>query len=482
MTDPLRLDATAQLQLLETRRIGACELLELSVARGRAIAETVNAVVSADLEPARAAARHVDARRATIARAGGDPAEELGLLGGLPMTVKDAFDVDGLPAAWGDPAGRPRDCADADVVGRVRAAGAVVWGKTNASPDPGDRRAAGPLYGRAANPWDLARTAGAGSAAAVAAGVSALEIGSDAAGGLRAPASFCGVFALRPTRGLVSCRGHVPPAPGALAEPDLMTAGPVARSARDLRLLLAVLAPAAIPARARPAELPGLRVGLWLEAEGFALDPQVRAIVERWAAALAALGARVEETPTPVPPGRLLRTLDALEGAEAARALGRGAYARRARLRPVAGALRALGRATPGSWPARTLAATASHHAWMRADEARAELGVHMAAAFQQWDVLIAPAVAVAAPLDRGASRPWLPDGTRTPQAQLARWSALASVLGLPAATAPAGFARGGLPVGVQIIGPAGADSRVLAVAQACEAEIGGFVAPPLAL
>ena len=486
MSDPLQLDATAQLQMLEMRRLGALELLDLSIQRARAVAETVNAVVAADPEPARAAARHIDERRTAIARAGGDPAEELGLLGGLPMTVSDRLDVDGLPAACGSARGLARRCSDADAVGRVRAAGAVVWGKTNTPRDGAEWRTQNRLYGRTCNPWDLARSPGGasgGSAAAVASGVSALEIGSDLAGGLRVPASVCGVFAHRPTYGLVSQRGHIPPAPGALAEPDLNTLGPVARSARDLRLLLSVLAPAALPARARPAELVGLRVGLWLEAPSFALDPEAQEVLDRWALALADQGARVEPAPCPVAPARLLRAFDALVGAEAARGLTLAQHAGRRALRPLALAWRAVQRA-PGAWPARLLASTGDHHAWMRADEARARLAARLAPAFERWDVLIAPAAPVCAfahPARASMGRLKLSDGRRLTGAELARWSALATTLGLPATCVPAGFTAGGLPVGVQIIGPPGADSRTLAVAEACETEIGGFIAPPLA-
>ncbi|MBE7220238.1 MAG: amidase, partial [Caulobacteraceae bacterium] len=142
-------------------------------------------------------------------------------------------------------------------------------------------------------------------------------------------------------------------------------------------------------------------------------------------------------------------------------------------------ALRGAG-ARPGAWAARTLAATASHHAWLRADEARARLAARMAVVFEAWDVVIAPAAPVTAFLDSGR-RPPLGEGRAPSRSELPRWSALASTLGLPATCAPVGLAAG-LPVGVQIIGPAGGDSRTLAVAEACEAELGGFAPPPLCL
>src|SRR5215813_12275299 len=168
--DILSLDATDQLQALATLRISARELLEASVVRMDRLNPKLNAVVSRDLDRAYASARMIDECRAR--------GETLGLLGGLPMTVKDTFDVEGLPASAGIKALLDRTAEDAAVVARVRLAEAIVWGKTNTP----------------------------GSAAAVAVGITALEIGADIGGSLRVPARFCGVFAHKPTYGLVSQR------------------------------------------------------------------------------------------------------------------------------------------------------------------------------------------------------------------------------------------------------------------------------------
>jgi amidase len=136
---------------------------------------------------------------------------------------------------------------------------------------PADWQTYNSLYGTTNNPWDLTRTPGGpsgGSAAAVAAGITALEIGADIGGSIRVPASFCGVFAHKPTYGLVSQRGLVPP-PGVVADLDLAVVGPMARSARDLRLLLSIIGESQIPAQAPPAELKRLKVALWLDAPPF---------------------------------------------------------------------------------------------------------------------------------------------------------------------------------------------------------------------
>jgi amidase len=197
LTDILALDATGQLQALAARRVSALELLEASVARTDRLNPKLNAVVSRDLDRAYASARLIDDRRARR--------ESLGMLAGLPMTVKDALDVEGLPASAGIEYLLHRTAKGAVVVSRVRAEGAIVWGKTNTPVKAADWQTYNALYGITNNPWDLERTPGGssgGSAAALAAGLTALEIGADIGGSLRVPASFCGVFAHKPTYGI----------------------------------------------------------------------------------------------------------------------------------------------------------------------------------------------------------------------------------------------------------------------------------------
>ncbi|HEY3888025.1 MAG TPA: amidase family protein, partial [Caulobacteraceae bacterium] len=209
MTDILALDATAQLQALETKRISAVELLDEAVARYQATHARLNAVVATDLDRARQRAREIDEHRA---RGGAS-----GPLAGLPMTVKDSLDVEHMPASSGLETLLRRSAGDAAVVASARAAGAVIWGKTNVPVMTADWQSFNALYGTTNNPWNLERTCGGssgGAAAMLAAGVTALEIGSDIGGSLRVPASFCGVFSHKPTWGLVPQAGHVPPKPG----------------------------------------------------------------------------------------------------------------------------------------------------------------------------------------------------------------------------------------------------------------------------
>ncbi|HMO42208.1 MAG TPA: amidase family protein, partial [Phenylobacterium sp.] len=199
----LALDASGQVSVLASGRVGAVDLLKAVLARHEQTHHALNAVVAADLERALERARAIDDLRAR--------GDSLGPLAGLPMTIKDTLDVSGMPASAGLEVHRRRKADDAAAVALARKAGAVIWGKTNVPVMAGDWQSYNSLYGATNNPWDAERTPGGssgGAAAVVAAGVSALEIGSDIGGSLRVPAHFCGVFSHKPTWGLVPQRGH----------------------------------------------------------------------------------------------------------------------------------------------------------------------------------------------------------------------------------------------------------------------------------
>ncbi len=474
----LSLDATAQLQALSAGRIGAAELLEITRRRYEAVNGPVNAVVVTDIERAGERARAIDDRRAK-----GDP---LGPLAGLPMTIKDTFDVEGMPASSGREDFRRGRRPDAVVVSHARFAGAVVWGKTNTPVMAGDFQTYNGLYGVTNNPWDLRRTCGGssgGAAVALATKMTALEIGSDIGGSLRTPASFCGVYSHKPTWGVVSQIGHVPPRPGALAERDLNVVGPMARSARDLRLLLSVLEAGTLAARTQaPPELKALRVGLWLNQPEFALDPQVQAVLEALGEALRREGAEVTAISSPVEVGALMTAYRTLLAGVLAQDMPTAQLAAMQRIRGAAGLALKLG-AGPDSWAALARDYTVSHLDWMAADEARARAGAQIRGVFNRFDVILAPINPV--PPFPHDHRPFqrrtltLSDGTKAPYLAMLRWIALATACGLPATAIPAGQTPSGLPVGAQLIGPRGADSRTIAIAEAIEERLGGFISPP---
>ena len=223
---------------LAARRISASELLELTIARIEALDERINAVVVRDFERARGAARAAD-----MALTRG---ERRALLG-IPFTVKEAINVAGLPTTWGFPQFKdfvPKE--DAVLVSRAKREGAVLLGKTNVPLGLGDFQSYNEIYGTTNNPWDISRSPGGssgGSAAALAAGFGALSFGSDIGGSLRVPAHFCGVYAHKPTYGLLPFRGYNrPPDPPLPINGDLAVIGPLARTAADLATALDVVA------------------------------------------------------------------------------------------------------------------------------------------------------------------------------------------------------------------------------------------------
>jgi len=473
-------DATAQLAALGAGRVGAVELLKAEFARHEHTHQRLNAVVAADVERALERARAIDDQRGR--------GEASGPLAGLPMTIKDTLDVSGMPASSGLEGLRRRQADDASAVAHVRRAGAVIWGKTNTPVMAGDWQTYNRLYGTTNNPWDSDRTPGGssgGSAAALAAGVTALEVGSDIGGSLRVPASFCGVFSHKPTWGLVTQHGHVPPMPGSWVERDLNVIGPMARSARDLRLLLSILSDSPLAPTARAADLKATRIGLWLEDPLLLLDAEVRTAIEAFAAELSAAGAQVRPIASPVDIAALLDAYVLLLGSVVAEDIPASRLRAMELMRGPARLARRAG-AGPLSWAAMTLAHTARHYEWTRADAVRARLSHQMSGVFEKVDVILAPVAPVTAfqhnhkPFNR--RKLVCSNGLTAPYASMLGWISLATACHLPVTAVPAGLGMSGMPVGVQIIGPRGGDARTLAVAQAIDENVRGWTAPDLAV
>ena len=294
--------------LLDARKVSAVELFEHAVGRIEALDLRINAVVVRDFERARAAAVQADA---ALGRGERRP------LLGIPMTVKESFNVEGLADHLGT-AGGPRLAAaeDAVAVARVKAAGAVILGKTNLATAIADWQSFNPIYGTTNNPWDITRTAGGssgGSAAALAAGYVPLELGSDLSGSTRIPAHLCGVFAHKPTSNLVPQRGQAPPRSPALATDltsGLGVCGPMARTAADLSLALDVLAgPDEADALAYRLTLPPARHGALKDFRVLMLDShpllpvasEIRAALDQLAGRLSTTGAKVARSSSLLP-------------------------------------------------------------------------------------------------------------------------------------------------------------------------------------
>ena len=484
-SDELDYRTTRELvDLLAARKVSAVELLERAIARIEARDERINAVVVRDFERAGDAARAADA---ALARG------ERGALLGLPMTVKEAYNVAGLPTTWGFSAAQDfRPNEDALAIARVKAAGAVILGKTNVPLSLADWQSYNDIYGTTNNPWDLTRTPGGssgGSAASLAAGYVSLELGSDIGGSLRTPAHYCGVFAHKPSLGLVPARGHTPPnVPALPAESDLVVIGPMARSAGDLSVALDVVAGPDEQANAiayrlalpppRHENLKSFRV---LVIDTHPLIPTastVRAALERLTERLNKAGARIARASPLLP-----------DLADAARIYTRLLSSFLAAFWPIDlyGRVETAAKALPpdddslAAWRAR--GSVLSHRDWIATDGARARLRRQWRELFREWDVVLCPPMPTPAfphdhiP-DQRARRIDI-DGTPHPYLDQIVWPGVATVAGLPATVAPIDRSTMGLPIGVQIVGPYLEDRTTIRFAELIEREFGGFIAPP---
>ena len=451
------LDQTAGdlVHALADRKVSALELTDAAIARIETRDVTINAVVVRDFDRARTAARAADA---ALARG------ERGPLLGLPMTVKESNNVAGLPTTWGSPAfaGWTAE-TDAVAVARLKAAGAVILGKTNVPPFLADWQSNNPIHGRTRNPWDLNRSPGGssgGAAAAVAAGMSPLELGSDIGGSIRVPAAFCGIFGHKPSYGLVPLRGHSPPGldggPVALA-----VVGPLARSAADLDLALGVIAgPEPEEARGyrldlappRHTDLANCRVLVLDQHPAAATDGEIRAALDALATRLDGVCAKVA------------RSSDLLPDLAAQHGVYMG----------LLGA--AMSRGAPG-------AEVINAHEWMNLLDAQAGFRRRWDGFFEAFDVVVMPTYGtVAFPHNDEPDqqkRIHVIDGRETPYFDQLAWPGVALLPNLPSTVAPIGQTKGGLPIGVQIMGPYLEDRTTIAFAGLLERALGGFKKPP---
>ncbi|MEV5988821.1 amidase [Streptomyces sp. NPDC052051] len=468
---------------LRAGEVTSAELTDEAIARIERDDKTINAVCVPDFDRARAAARDADQARAR--------GEDRPLLG-IPVTVKESYNVAGLPTTWGMSAHRDHVPAeDAVQVSRLKAAGAVVLGKTNVPLGLQDIQSFNELYGTTNNPWDHGRTSGGssgGSAAALASGFGALSIGSDLAGSLRTPAHFCGVYAHKPTLGLTAMRGMVPPlAPVLPAEHDLAVVGPMARSARDLTLLLDIMAgpdPLTFGV-AHEVTLPPARHERLCDFRVLVLDQHpliptgsaVRAGVNRVADALVDGGARVERHSPLLP--------DLTEAAVIytqlliSSSVAHFPVEAHEQLRAHAARLSADDRSLDA---ARLRAMVFSHRDWIGANHRR-ELHRHgWRQLFAEFDAVVCPITPTPAfPHDHNPDpreRRIDIDGVEHPYLDQLVWAGVPTMPGLPATAVPAGRSPEGLPVGVQLIGPMFEDRTPLRLAELLEQKIGGFVGP----
>jgi len=483
MTDLGFRGALELIGMMQRNEISSRELLEHQLERVARHNGSINAIVTLDPEGARAQADEADERRAR-----GGP---MGALHGLPMTIKDTYEVAGMRTTAGAPQYADHvPELDATAVERVRGAGAVIFGKTNVPLMAGDWQSYNEIFGTTSSPWDLARTPGGssgGAAAALAAGLTPLEVGSDIGGSVRVPSHWSGICGHKPSWGIVPQRGHIPPAAGALLTRDLNVVGPLARSVDDLELALDVLAgPDELSATAWRLELPparhrdlrDYRVAAWLDDPAYPVDGEVRERLESAVEALRRDGVKVDDRAhPPIELREAVRNyqwlLMSLEGAEFPPELLEGfrKFAAEADPEDTSEVLQ-LARA-----------ATASHKQWLDADEVRERTCRVFEGFFRDWDVLLCPVNAVPPILhdheDPIPARRIRVNGEERPYIELLGWVATVTMCRLPATVFPVGRTTGNLPVGVQIVGPYLEDRTTLQFARRLGELIGGFEPPP---
>lgn len=470
---------------LAAKKVSAVELAQDAIARIERHDGKINAICVRDFDRALEAARAADA-----ARARGDNKPLLG----IPLTVKESYNIAGLPTTWGFP--EQKDYvppADALAITRVKDAGGVILGKTNVPVSLADWQSYNDIYGVTNNPYDLGRTPGGssgGSSAALAAGYGPLSLGSDIGGSLRVPAFHCGVYAHKPSYNLVAVRGHTPPpVPPIPVDRDLSVIGPMARGAADLSLLLDVMAgpdpldmgvgyKLALPA-ARHGALKDFRVLVIDTDPVMPTDASIRGTIETLAANLEKAGAKIERS-SPLLPDfadstrlymrRLMAFLTAFYPPEL--------YAT---LQASAAALRADDNSLTAE---RTRGMVQSHRDWVQDDGARARLRAQWRKLFESFDAVICPIMPIPAyPHDHSPlqeMRRIKVDGKEYVYTDQLSWPGIATLPGLPSTAIPTGFAPDGLPIGVQILGPWLEDRTPLRLAELIEREFGGFVPPKM--
>jgi amidase len=412
--------------------------------------------------------------------------ESLGVFHGVPVNVKESFAVAGHPCTWGIPAFKdskaPRNAAAVD---RLLGAGAVLMGATNVPVSLADWQSYNPMYGTTNNPWDLKRTPGGssgGSAAALAAGLGYLSVGSDIGGSIRVPSHFCGIYGHKPTLDLVSQRGHQPgggpTAPG--FSTLLAVAGPMARSANDLLTALKVLGgPEGWDAKAWKWELPPargqslkeFRVGYVLDDSIAPTTPEVRQVLEKAVESLGRAGAKMKPGwPAGFQPSALLDTYRYLLFAfEISMSPPEGQQEQKRKFEKISG-------------PAAAEALASFPH-WQGENLRRLRFRAQWQSYFNEVDVFLSPVTFTAAFLqDQGEPQEErliaTADGPRKYMDGL-NWISPATLTGCPATVAPVGRTETGLPVGIQIMGPYWEDATTITFADLLGREMGGFAPPP---
>ena len=468
------LDAAAA---IKAKSISSVELTQRIFDRIDKYNPKLNAFVYQLRDRALAAARKADE---AVARK-----KELGAFHGVPFCVKECFAVEGEPDTWGIPALKNSKApANSAAVERLLNAGGILTGGTNVPFELMDWQSYNDIYGTTNNPWDVTRTPGGssgGSAAALAAGLTYLSVGSDIGGSLRIPADFCGIFSHKPTLDLVSTRGMIPGGyPGSKGfSTDLAVAGPMARSARDLKVALELLGgPDGYDQSAWSWKLPpprkralkDFRVGFVIESQLAMPTSDVKPLLEGAVAAVGRSGAKLRMGwPAKY---KLEEAIENYQFLLAAFTFGTSPKVEQQQYLQQ----------TPANTPFGA-GYRASHADWMQQRFRQLSYRAMWQSYFEQIDVFLMPASFTVA-MKHDHSQPMFTrqietvDGKRA-YYDLLPWMGTATLTGCPATVAPIGRTAAGLPVGIQIMGPFWEDATPIEFAELLAKQLGGFVPPP---
>ncbi len=435
--------------------VSATEVLEAHLAQIATHNPALNAIVTMDAERARERAREADK---ALARG-----EVWGPLHGVPFTLKDAHATAGVRTTTGfPPLANYVPQEDSPVAARLKKAGGMLIGKTNVHmmlADPA--QSINPIFGRTKNPWNSERTPGGssgGAAAALAAGMTPFEIGTDLTGSIRIPAHFCGVFGLKPTEHRVPLTGLIPGLPGPRPIRIMSCIGPMARTVEDLALLFTIIAGpdgrdtdvAPVPIEETPQiELNRLRVAFAPTFPSFPVAAEMREAVEEFAGRLSALGAVVEAALPPVDFRQELASAGALIG------MMMGAFQPEELDRPT------------------TLAQ------YLEALDMRDQSIAAWEQFFEMWDVLLCPPSMMTAFPHCEPGSPLHVDGQEVSYWMVSAHSTVFNYTGHPAVVLPYKLDREGLPIGIQLVGKRWDEARLLAIARALTEVTGAFQRPP---
>jgi len=470
MSEFIFLSAAVMAERIRKRELSPVELVEAHLAQIEKLNPKLNAFVQVDADAARRAAQRAEA---SVMQG-----KTLGALHGIPVSIKSSFDVAGMRCESGTRlrAGHV-PIQDAPLVARLRAAGAIILGVTNAPELLMAWETDNLLYGRTNNPWDLERTAGGssgGEAAAIASGMSAGGVGSDGGGSIRVPAHFTGICGLKPTPGSIPATGHFPVSAGPFA--SIGVVGPIARTVADLKILFEIMqgpdagdtcsAPVALRWPSRE-ETRNLRIGYFEDDGRTPVTPETRAAVRRAAESLRSAGFHVERfLPDGLDQAReLWWKYFVVAGGMLLRPMFKG---READLSPMLKDFLEVSASQP------PLTADSLLDAWIQRDLLRAQFFAQM----QRYPILLCPAAAI--PAFRHGERSWEVDGKTVNYLDAWSYTEFFNLLGNPAAVVPVGRSPEGLPIGVQIVGRSWEEEQVLSVACALESVCGAGSIPPM--